>query len=192
MWDILSKEITGIQLLWEAVECLYFKAQGQGLAVLARDMPLFHRLTQTALMESLLMRMSRLMDPAATGQGRRAMDNLSLKRLAEVRVDTDSDVHGVHAIWEASGLKRIRDKYLSHNDLARSLNEPHTLNIPLDEADVAAMRELASGLREFRRRVHGRLHAGVAYLDAPLSLQVQREIDVLDRALQGDFLGSQP
>lgn len=188
LWIILSKEITGIQLLWEAVEGLYFKVQGQGLAGLAQDVPLLYRLMQTALMESLLMRISRLMDHAASGRGQGTRGNLSLKRLAEACGDTEAGVKTVRDIWDASKLKHIRDKYLSHNDLGRSLADQRTLNIPLDEADITAMRELASGLREFRRKIHCKFHPGVAYLDEPLSLRVQREIEVLDRSLQGECL----
>lgn len=192
LWSTLSKEITGIQLLWETVEGLYFKAQGPGLAVLAQDAPSLYRFMQTALMESLLMRMSRLMDPASSGRGKGERGNLSLKRLAEACGDTAADVQAVWSIWDASNLKHVRDKYLSHNDLARSLNEDHTLNVPLDEADIAAMRQLASGLREFRRKIHCKLHAGAPYLDGCLSLQVQREVEVLDRSLQIGSLEGRP
>lgn len=187
LWDILKKEITGIQLLWETVECMYFEVKGQGIATLAEDVPLLYRLMQTAMMESLLMRMSRLMDPAASGRGGEKT-NLSLKRLAATCSDTAQDVQVVRDIWDASNLKQVRDKYLSHNDLMRSLCESHTLNIPLDEADVAAMRELASGLREFRQRVHGKLNPGVAYLDESASLQVQHETEALNRVLTGSEL----
>jgi len=187
LWDILKKEVTGIQLLWETVECLYFEAKGQGIATLAEDVPLLYRLMQTAMMESLMMRMSRLMDPAASGRGREKA-NLSLKQLAEACSDTAQDVQVVRDIWDASNLKQVRDKYLSHNDLTRSLSESHTLNIPLEEADVVAMRELASGLREFRRKVHGRLNPGVASLDESVSLHVQHETEVLNRTLLGSEL----
>lgn len=189
LWGVVGKEITGIQLLWEAVECLYFKRQGQGLAGLAQHMPLLYGLMLTTLMESLLMRTSRLMDPATSGRGNSAKNNLSLKRLEETcGGDTATDVKAVRDIWDASNLKHIRDKYQSHNDLNRSLREPHTLNVPLDEADIAALRNLVSGLRDFRRKVHCKLHAGTAYLDGALSLQVQREIDGLDRSVQGSML----
>ena len=70
IWAVISKEITGIQLLWEAVEQMYFKAPpARGIAALESETPLLFRLMQTVLMESLLMRMSRLMDPAASGRG---------------------------------------------------------------------------------------------------------------------------
>lgn len=187
LWDILKKEITGIQLLWETVECLYFEEKGLGISTLAKDVPLLYRLMQTAVMESLVMRMSRLMDPAASGGGTEKA-NLSLRRLAEACSDTAQDVQVVWDIWNASNLKHVRNKYLSHNGLTRSLSESHTLNIPLDEADVVAMRELASGLREFRRNVHDRLNPGVAYLDESVGLHVQHETEVLNRSLLGSEL----
>jgi len=183
LWDILKREITGIQLLWETVESLYFKAAGRGLATLAQDVPLFYRLAQTALMESLLMRTSRLMDPAVSGRGQGARNNLSLNRLTDVCGETATDVAAVRVVWDGSNLKNVRDKYLSHNDLARLLSEPHALNVPLDESDVKAMRELVAGLREFRRTVHSKLCMGVSFSDEGSSLQVRHEVDVLDRSL---------
>ena len=187
LWDLLKKEVIGIQLLWETVERFYFGANSQGVATLAEDVPLLYRLMQTAMMESMLMRMSRLMDPAASGRGGEK-NNLSLKRLAEACSDTAKDIQVVQKIWDASNLKYVRDKYLSHNDLTRSLSESHTLNIPLDEVDVAAMRELAFGLREFRRKVDSWLNPGVAYLDESVELHVQHETETLNRTLLGSEL----
>lgn len=187
LWDILKKEITGIQLLWETAECLYFEADDHGIATLADDVPLLYRLIQTALMESLLMRTSRLMDPAASGRGGKE-SNLCLNRLAESCSDTAQDVQRLQDIWDISKLKDVRDKYLSHNDLARSLSELHTLNVPLDEADVVAIRKLVVALLEFRQKVHGRLHPGRAYLDEAVSLHVQREAGVINRVLKSSDL----
>ena len=77
LWTVIKKEMTGIHLLWETVNGLYFQPQGKEWKALQADAPLLIHLTQTALMESLLMRVSRLLDPAATGK----MTNLSLKQL---------------------------------------------------------------------------------------------------------------
>ena len=54
LWGVLKKEITGVQLLWEALERVYFKPQGKGFAALETDMPLLFRLAQTVLMLSLI------------------------------------------------------------------------------------------------------------------------------------------
>ena len=183
VWAVISKEITGIQLLWEAVEGMYFKRPSRtGLASLENDAPLLFRLMQTAVMESLLMRMSRLMDPLIS----MGKSNLSLDQLTRLDPQFGPAVSGVLTAWDTSALKDTRNKYLSHNDLVRSLNEQHTLSIPLSSNDVQAMRGLAAELRSFRRVVSQNV-TGAAYLDETLDVQMSHEIDVLDRTmLAGD------
>ena len=192
LWSRIKQEITGIQLLWEAVEQVYFRQPlHNGMEHLAVDTPLLYRLMHTAMMESLLIRMSRLMDPAATGKHQ----NLSLIRLAErIFEKRKSKVNHpesekaksldseLRKQWDGSGLKIIRDKYLSHNDLACSMAGEHTLIIPLSSADIEVMRTLATALREFRCAV-GQEISGVPYLDEFVSLQVRREIGALNRRL---------
>lgn len=178
LWVVIKKEITGIQLLWETVNGLYFQQQGKEWRTLGNDTPLLIRLTQTALIESLLMRVSRLMDPATTGRGQSQMTNLSLKRLVEV--DSSIPVHEtvIRGIWDESELKAVRDKYLSHNDLQQALSEEHTLNIPLNTANIEALKKLTKGLRVFRRDVNQKL-SGCTYIDQGLDLKIQNEIETL-------------
>lgn len=179
LWPRIKQEITGIQLLWEAVEQMYFQPnQHRGIALLVADTPLLFRLMQTAMMESLLMRISRLMDKDSTGN----RHNLSLDRLCNSKPNVKADVCELREKWDASGLKRIRDKYLSHNDLVRASTEPHSLNIPLSEADVSAMESLAEGLRAFRHSANQKIN-GTAYVDRTLDLCAQREVDLLNRRL---------
>lgn len=184
IWAVIKKEITGIQLLWETVNGMYFQPAGKNRQALQTDAPLLIHLTQTALMESLLMRVSRLMDPATTGRGPGQMTNLSLKRLVEVDSSIAADEGAIRVIWDGSGLKAVRDKYLSHNDLIRSMAVDHTLNIPLEPADIEALRKLAEGLRTLRRNVNPKLSAG-AYVDQALDTQVKQEIEVLEKTLLG-------
>lgn len=188
VWDILRKEIAGIQFLWETMEGLCLRAKGQGLVALEKDVPLLRAVIQTALMESLLMRTARLMDRARSSRGQGERVNLSLKYLVQVHAVAESDVAVVQNLWNASKLRIVRDRYLSHNDLERSLTEPHTVNVPLDDVDVAALRELVDALRRFLRQVHEQLWPGLKYLDETVSLDVQRELDVLDRWLQAGEL----
>jgi len=184
LWVVLKKEITGIQLLWETVNSLYFQPQGKDWQALTADAPLLVHLTQTALMESLLMRVSRMMDPAATG----GLANLSLKQLVAADASIGTDEQALRAIWDGSGLVDVRNKYLSHNDLHRSLNADHTLNIPLVSADIEALRKLAEGLRVFRRSVHPKIATGNAYIDEGLNVHIQHEVDVLGKSLLGGKL----
>lgn len=187
LWTGINKEITGIQLLWEAVNGLYFQQQGKEWRALQADAPLLVHLTQTALMETLVMRVSRLMDPAATGRGNGAKPNLSLKQLVAANASIDADEKTLRVIWNKSKLKAVRNKYLSHNDLDRSLSVQHTLNIPLEPEDIEALRQLAEGLRTLRRNVNPKL-GGDAYVNQKLDLQVMREIGVLGQSLLGGRL----
>ena len=183
IWAVISKEITGIQLLWTAVEQLYFKgASDRGIASLEQETPVLYRLMQTSMMESLLMRISRLMDkPKSNGQS-----NLSLAQLTSTDPGLVAAASAVRKAWDATTLIDIRNKYVSHNDLVRSLTEQHTLNIPLSVGDVEAVRDLAARLRSFRRVVSQKV-SGAAYSDETLDRQMSYEIDVLDRTmLAGD------
>lgn len=187
LWVVIKKEITGIQLLWETLSGLYFQPQGKEWQALTADTPLLVHWMQTALMESLLMRVSRMMDPAETGRGNGAKPNLSLKQLVVAEASIDVDEKKLRAIWDGSGLKTVRDKYLSHNDLHRSLNEEHTLNIPLESADIQALRQLAEGLRTLRRNINPKLGGG-AYVDQRLDAQSRRDVDALGKSLLGGRL----
>jgi len=184
LWAVITKEITGIQLLWETVNGLYFQAQGKQWWDLKDGAPLLVHLTQTALMESLLIRVSRMLDPDATGK----FSNLSLKQLVKSEPSIGNDEVNLRAVWDGSDLKTVRDKYLSHNDLSRSMTVNHTLNVPLEPKDIEALRQLTDGLRTLRRNVHPKLAAGNAYLDEGLNVKVKHEVDVLGKSLLGGML----
>jgi hypothetical protein len=183
LWTVIKKETTGIHLLWETVNGLYFQPQGKEWKALQADAPLLIHLTQTALMESLLMRVSRLLDPAATGK----MTNLSLKQLVVADADLGADEAAIRAIWDDSGLVDVRNKYLSHNDLNRSITVDHILNIPLESEDIEALRQLAEGLRTLRRNVNPKLGGG-AYVDQGLDVQSRHGVEVLGKSLLGGRL----
>lgn len=103
---------------------------------------------------------------------------------ANISPSTTSDVEAVQKIWKDSGLKTARDKYLSHNDLARSLKEEHTLNIPLEPADIAVLGTLVDHLRKLRKCANLKL-TNTAYIDQHLDAKVRYELDVMDKLLVG-------
>lgn len=183
IWAVIRKEITGIQLLWRAVDLMYFQApRSHSAASLEVSAPFLYRLVQTAFMESLLMRMSRLMDPATSGKGAGGQHNLSLARLIEFEATLTKEVDSLRQLWDASGLRSVRNKYMSHNDLERSTEQDHTISVPLTSPDIEVMRTLTSKLREFRRSAHHQLN-GTAYLDRTVSTRVDRDVDGLHRVL---------
>ena len=183
IWTVLKKEITGIQLLWETVNHLYFQSAGKEWRAFGADAPLLVHLTQTAMVESLLMRVSRMLDPAAKGR----LTNLSLKQLVATAPSIDADEKTIRAIWDGSGLADVRNKYLSHNDLNRSMTVEHTLNIPLEPKDVEALGQLADGLRVLWRNVNFKLDLG-PYVDQVLDAQSRQAVEVLEKSLQGGRL----
>jgi len=186
LWGLIKKEITGIQLVWEMVNRLYFQPLGKGWSSQGQDAPLLFGLTQTIYIESLLIRVARLMDRASSdnkGQQR----NLSWKRLINLESSIGTEVESVREIWESSALKRIRDKYLSHNDLGRLMTEEHSLNIPLKTADIKVLRQLVEGLLESLQTVNSKL-TGASYVHEGLSIQVQFEVNQLENTLLGGRL----
>lgn len=183
IWTVLKKEISGIQLLWETVNNLYFQSTGKEWQAFEADAPLLVYLMQTAMVESLLMRVSRLMDPAATGK----LTNLSLKQLVAADASTDAEEKVLRTVWESSGLVDVRNKYLSHNDLTRLMTVEHTLNIPLEPKDIEALRQLADGLRALRRNVNFKLGLG-ACVDQGLDVKSRGCVDLLGKSLLGGRL----
>lgn len=182
LWAVIKKEITGIQVLWETIERVYLVPHRQAVSALEKDAPLVYRLLQTSLMESTLIRLARMMDPADSSK-KGDKPNLSLERLVVLEPRISKEAAVVRSLWDKSNLKVLRDKYLSHNDLRRSMTEPHTLNIPLEMADIEAMRALANGLRTFRQSAHRKLNTNVAYLDESLDVEIKRDVDTLNRSL---------
>ncbi|MFP7836560.1 hypothetical protein ACLHTS_06650 [Pseudomonas aeruginosa] len=183
LWSLIKKEITGVQVVWEVANRLYFQPQGEGWSRLGQDTPLLFGLTQTVYIESLLIRVARLMDPASSGRGGQQC-NLSLKRLLMLEPSIGSDEVTVRRLWDSSGLKSVRDKYLSHNDLKRLLSEEHSVNIPLTTPEIRALRQLVDGLLAFQQSINPKLR-GASHLHEGLSVRVQAEVNVLSNMLLG-------
>ncbi len=184
IWGFIKKEITGVQLVWEVVNRLYFQPLGKGWSSFGQDAPLLFGLTQTVYIESLLMRVARLMDSAISGKGSGQKHNLSLKRLMNLAPGIDTEVESVREIWESATLKEVRDKYLSHNDLNRLLAVEHSLNIPLETTDIKALKQLVEGLLESLQAINNKL-TEAGYVHEGLSVQVQFEVNRLENTLLG-------
>lgn len=183
LWSLIKKEITGIQVVWEVVNGLYFQPHSEGWSRLGQDAPLLFGLTQTVYVESLLMRVARLMDPASSGKGGH-QQNLSLSRLVALESNLSADEATVSGVWDGSGLKQVRDKYLSHNDLVRQLMVDHSVNIPLTAEDIRGLRQLVDGLLAFQQAVNPKLRH-TSYLHEGLTVCVQAEVNVLNNMILG-------
>lgn len=180
VWSLVKKEIAGIQVIWEAANDLFFQPQGEGWRSFRLDTPLLFGLTQTVYIESLVMRVARLMDSSSRGK----QQNLSLARMSLLAPELATDEATVCGIWDGSGLIQIRNKYLSHNDLTRQLAVDHTVNIPLAPSEIGALRELVEALLAFQQAANLKLQ-GARYLHEGLSIRVQAEVQVLSKRLLG-------
>jgi hypothetical protein len=180
LWVVLEKEITGILLQWIAIDELCVKLPGNGLKTLRSDVPQLYGMMQSAFMESLLMRVSRLMDPDRTGKS----TNLSLEQLVSRDACISEDEKSIRTVWNASGLKTVRDKYLGHNDLNRLMTEDHLLTIPLTEENISELGKLVEGLRNFRRRVNLKL-IDADCVDQKTETMIRVQIEWLNNSLLG-------
>jgi hypothetical protein len=150
VWSLVKKEIAGIQVIWEAANDLFFQPQGEGWRSFGLDTPLLFGLTQTVYIESLVMRIARLMDPSSSGRsGER--QNLSLARMFSLAPELATGEGTIRSLWDGSGLSQIRNKYLSHNDLTRQLAVDNTVNIPLAAGEIGALKELVEALLAFQQ-----------------------------------------
>lgn len=184
LWELIKKEITGIQLLWETMSGLYLDDGSDQWRVIDESAPVFFRLTLSAYMESLLTRISRLMDPARDGKDR---ENLTLARIATLVPACAPSVTKLRGSWSDSSLVPLRNKYLSHNDLTRIQSEPHALNMLLSGEDIARIRDLVSGLVDLRAAINMQLGLGPS-LDAAIRKRAEFERRVLCRTLAGSRL----
>ncbi|HBO2595367.1 hypothetical protein [Pseudomonas aeruginosa] len=183
VWSLVKKEIAGIQVIWEAANDLFFQPQGEGWRSFGLDTPLLFGLTQTVYIESLLMRVARLMDPSSSGRSGK-QQNLSLAHMSLLAPELATDEATVSGIWDGSGLIQIRNKYLSHNDLTRQLAVDHTVNIPLAAGEIGALRALVEALLAFQQAANLKLQ-GASYLHEGLTVRVQAEVQVLSKRLLG-------
>lgn len=152
-----------LKLLWWQLEAwleLFDIEQEKRAALLQATAPGFFAITQVALAESILLRISRLMDrPKTYGE-----ENSSLQRLLCALPDDPAcslrkAVQSVISDWQQRNketkeeegpyapLKIARNKWLAHNGREqRSERSPDALWMPLTHADFAVAQQLAGQL----------------------------------------------
>ena len=94
---------------------------------------------QSALVNSIIMKVSKLMDPIAScGE-----DNLSFKNVVErCALSSDEQVSPLltklEQVYKATGLKNYRNKVLSHND-AKSLLANKSMKVNLNQVELSEL-----------------------------------------------------
>jgi hypothetical protein len=163
IWSMLKMEIAGIQLLWEVIEGLT-SDNLHSQKIMAENAPCFWGLTTAIYLESLISRVSRLMDPPATGSHK----NISLARLATLDKNFEAEVLRFRSDWESSALDELRNKLLAHNDYDRFTTSSHTVNLPITSEDLASLGAFVNRLLSLRNSINKSL-GGASVLNAPVA-----------------------
>lgn len=158
MLDRIGNELKLLWVLLDAYQELYLVEQDKRASLLADTAPGFFAVVQVALIESMLMRIFRLLDAGNIGGNANcsfdALRKLIAKQapaqrkdakvfrlrlcLRQLRKDWRKNSHQTDAVY--SGLKKIRNKDLGHNDYTRhSEREKGQLwmSLSADEFEIA-------------------------------------------------------
>ena len=152
VYNVLANDVTWLHLKWDQYRQLFAKSQ-QRIDVLNQTAGHFFRLLQGALFEGMVLHLARLTDPAQTGSGRKAQQNLSLQRLPSVvpdllRPEVAILVQG--ALDACSAARVWRNKRLAHHDLTVALA---TADDPLPDIGQADVEAALSGFRSLLNRL---------------------------------------
>ena len=167
IWSMLKKEISGIQLLWEIIEELT-SDNLHSQKIMAENAPCFWGLTTAIYLESLISRLSRLMDPQTT----RSHKNISFARLTSCHQYLDkkigAEISKFQDEWKSSVLDVLRNKLLAHNDYDRFTTSNHTVNLPITSEDLASLGAFVKRLLTLRNSINTSL-GGASVLNVPLA-----------------------
>lgn len=151
--EILKKELALLCAQLDTYQALFLLEQERRAPLINDAAPGFFALTQLAMVESILMRVSRLMDPECTGRGKAQKHNASFRALIRTGVSVAVDQEWACLLegWNPGGkfnrVNELRNKFLAHNDLglwnARENNEAW---IPISTAEFDAVIALTKRL----------------------------------------------
>jgi AbiU2 len=139
---LLFQEVSWLHARWN-VYCQLFVSNEQTVDLLNRSAPGFFYICQTVLIDSVLLGISRLTDPAESRNGKGKQLNLSLKRLAAtvdsadyptLRNDIDKAVLAAEAYF--SFARALRHKLIAHNDLLVHQQKPVPLPTKADRQKI--------------------------------------------------------
>lgn len=120
--DSIKSELALLSVQLDSYGALFLLEQDRRAELLAETAPGFFVLHQVAMVESILMRVSRLMDPDFTGKGKYKKENSSFEALVNSVVSNSVNERFCCIIeaWRPGGkfhrIKELRDKWISHND----------------------------------------------------------------------------
>lgn len=170
---LLNQVGNELKLLWwqlDAYQELFLVEQEKRSALLRATAPGFFAITQKSMVESILMRLSRLMDGAKScGEENSSIGNLCAALDASHKPLKD-ELQALRDEWANKGadapyarLVLLRNKVLAHNDyVEHSALDPQQLSMDLSAPDVTLVFQLAQRLwnvyRHGNRVLRGRGH----------------------------------
>lgn len=188
-----------IKMLWAQLDVyqeLYLIEQDKRLSLLEASAPGFFAICQASLAESILMRISRLMDPEKSCGD----ENSSLQNFCAA-LGADANYSGLKGTiqeaideWKQKdngpyvALRTVRNKWLAHNDFAkRSALQSDQLWMPLTSDDFELARRFASRLWEIYRQINRTLYK--IDIAEPIHTRLEdRPSTVLKRLCDSQFL----
>lgn len=155
VFDAISHEVTLLHAIWRTYRQLY--AAEERVQLLNKIAPAFAKVVQDALMDDVLLSLSRLTDPPTTGQNR---ENLVLRRLTplaaaagheQVELEVDLILEAIQAACAA--LRQHRNKRIAHLDLSVALQGTKLPDVSRETVEVALfhVRDLLNGLNSYFR-----------------------------------------
>lgn len=183
--EIIKSELALLSVQLDSYRAVFLLEQDKRKELVKDSAPGFFALHQMAMVESILMRVSRLMDPEESVR----QDNASFMRLVQFSpFNTHAkDWTEIHEEWNDGGkfgrVRLLRNKFLAHNDLTLwKCRPPGQSWIPISQDDFQCLIELAKALWALLRKAY--LTAMKSDLLPPAGVQGEHPTKIL-RCLAG-------
>lgn len=154
----LWNECVSLHYEWEEFESLFGESE-ERILLLNKSAPSFFRLVQDILLESVLLRISRLTDNAASGGGGKK-DNLSVHRLPSMVGDPirgKIEVLSKVCSEKCEFAQKWRNRRIAHRDLSLALEQKSAEPLPLANRELIndAVTSISALLNEVDRHYRG-------------------------------------
>ena len=157
LYHELWREVTWLHLKWRRCVVL-FGGEKSTVDLMNDTAPAFFSEVQRAMVEDVLLHISRLTDPPATGHGKGARPNLTLLRLPEALADEaarDIVVSRLGGLCDGCAFARDRrNRWIAHRDLAVAMQTAHYK--PLDSPTREKIEKALAGIRDVMNAVLAR------------------------------------
>lgn len=155
--EIIKREMALLSVQLDSYQAMYLLEQDSRRRLIDDTAPGFFAVVQVSMVESILMRVARLMDPPkSSGQS-----NGSFSRLLsdDTHRSLEPEWQEVLNEWKDDGrfgaVRRLRNKHLGHNDLGVwEAKRQGEVWIPITAGEFDAVASLAKALWALLRSVH--------------------------------------